>query len=228
MYHYLYKVTNTVNAKTYIGIHSTSNLEDGYLGSGVAISEAVAKYGREYFTIEILEFFDTRDMALLRESEIVNDDFVKDQTNYNLTVGGNAPPNRLGIKHTSESKRKISKFLNDNLDKCVENGKNSWKVRESKGGWTDAEIQKRVQTRKEQGSFSNDMKAANTESAIKKRVETRKKNGGYATDVSYLQNQDTVFKRTRTRIINQMKKGQTFDKSVLEKYGITESLDIRQ
>ena len=44
MYHYLYKVTNTSNQKYYIGVHSTTDLNDGYLGSGVAIKEAILKF----------------------------------------------------------------------------------------------------------------------------------------------------------------------------------------
>ena len=31
-YHYLYKITNTINYKYYYGMHSTSDLDDGYLG----------------------------------------------------------------------------------------------------------------------------------------------------------------------------------------------------
>lgn len=221
MYHYLYKVTNTSNQKYYIGVHSTTNLNDGYLGSGVAIKEAILKYGATNFSKEILEFFSSREEALKKESTIVTGDLVSNQNCYNLTAGGNAPPSRLNVPHTDETKTKISTYLNSNIEQCRENGKKSWKVRQSKGGWSEEEILKRVQTRKQQNSYNSKMLEANTEAAIKKRVETRKKNNSYNKDISYLQNRDIVFKRTRTRIINQLKRGQTFDKSILEKYNIT-------
>ena len=47
----IYKVTNLLNNKYYIGMHRTTNPNDGYLGSGVAIKKAIKKYGKEAFHI---------------------------------------------------------------------------------------------------------------------------------------------------------------------------------
>jgi len=47
MKHYVYKITNNINDKIYIGKHSSKDINrDSYLGSGIAISKAIKKYGR--------------------------------------------------------------------------------------------------------------------------------------------------------------------------------------
>lgn len=88
MKHYTYKIINNINNKYYYGIHSTSNLNDGYMGSGVLITLAIEKYGVDNFTKEILEFFPTRNDALVRESELVTMKEVNDPMCYNLMPGG--------------------------------------------------------------------------------------------------------------------------------------------
>lgn len=87
-YHFVYKTVNLVNGKYYIGVHSTSNLKDGYLGSGTQLRRAIRKYGKGNFTIEILEYHLTRELLYEREREIVTKKVINDPLCMNLKMGG--------------------------------------------------------------------------------------------------------------------------------------------
>jgi hypothetical protein len=86
--HYIYKTTCNVTKRYYIGMHSTTNLEDGYLGSGKRLRYSIRKYGKENHTKEILEFLLTREELVIRESEIVNKILISDKFCMNLKEGG--------------------------------------------------------------------------------------------------------------------------------------------
>lgn len=88
MFYYLYKITNTLNNKIYIGIHQTKDLSDGYFGSGLNLNRAIKKYGKENFVKEILEYFDNEESMIEREKQLVNSDFVKSNDTYNIMEGG--------------------------------------------------------------------------------------------------------------------------------------------
>lgn len=87
-YHCLYKTVNTKNGKYYYGIHSTKNLDDGYLGSGVALKAAIKKHGKDCFEKTILEFFPDRDSLLIAEMLVVDESIVKSAETYNVSLGG--------------------------------------------------------------------------------------------------------------------------------------------
>jgi hypothetical protein len=87
-YHYLYKTTNLKNGKFYVGMHSSNDLEDGYLGSGLRIRRSIKKYGKENFKFEILEFFDNKEKLSEAERNLVNKDFIKEPLCMNLKEGG--------------------------------------------------------------------------------------------------------------------------------------------
>ncbi len=89
MKHYLvYKITNNLNGKIYIGVHTTNNIEDGYMGSGIGINRAIKKYGVENFTKEILHECKNLDDMLSKEKELVNKDFIHRHDTYNQALGG--------------------------------------------------------------------------------------------------------------------------------------------
>lgn len=87
-YYLVYKITNLINNKFYIGIHRTTNKNDDYMGSGVNIKRAIKKYGLENFKKEILfECKNAEEMAA-KEAEIVTPEFLKRDDVYNLAKGG--------------------------------------------------------------------------------------------------------------------------------------------
>jgi hypothetical protein len=87
-HHYIYKTTCNVTGKYYIGMHSTSNLEDGYIGSGRRLWLSIKKHGKENHSIEILEWLPDRLSLKLREKEIVNENMLSDPSCMNLAIGG--------------------------------------------------------------------------------------------------------------------------------------------
>lgn len=62
----VYKITNLINGKCYIGKDKHNN--PNYLGSGRRINSAIKKYGKENFIKEILEYCNTYDE--LRDREV--------------------------------------------------------------------------------------------------------------------------------------------------------------
>lgn len=86
--YFFYKTTNKVNGHYYYGVHSTTTIEDGYLGSGRLLLKAIELYGRENFTREILRYFNTMGEALQYEAQVVTEEVVSRQDCYNMSVGG--------------------------------------------------------------------------------------------------------------------------------------------
>ena len=85
---YVYQITNMVNGKTYIGVHKTSNPQDGYLGSGLAIQRAVRKYGPHNFTKTILYECASEQEMYDQEARLVTSEFIAREDNYNMKIGG--------------------------------------------------------------------------------------------------------------------------------------------
>ena len=88
IFYLVYKLTNSVNGKIYIGCHMTKNVNDGYMGSGKRLGYAKKKYGIENFKKEILSTHETPEQMLIEEARLVNEEFLGRKDVYNLTLGG--------------------------------------------------------------------------------------------------------------------------------------------
>lgn len=123
MFYTIYKTTNQINGKIYIGYHSTLDLNDSYLGSGKILNQAIEKNGTESFTKEILYVFPSKEEALQKEREIVNEEFIQRDDTYNMKIGGEG-----GWDHTHRDPEIIAKRQNGNK-RAIKNGSAAtWKL----------------------------------------------------------------------------------------------------
>ena len=92
MFGYIYETTNLINGKKYIGKHKSSKFDNKYYGSGVALNQDIEKYGKENFSIKIIEeISDDKDYKYLSEREcswIEATNAVKSDKYYNNSYGG--------------------------------------------------------------------------------------------------------------------------------------------
>lgn len=86
MNYIVYKITNSMNNKIYIGV--TTRDFSTYHGSGSALRRDYKKYGRDKFIKEVLFSYDNIDDMLNKEKELVNEDFIKRDDTYNIILGG--------------------------------------------------------------------------------------------------------------------------------------------
>jgi len=150
----IYKTTNLINNKFYIGAHETINVNDGYLGSGILLNKAIKKYGIENFKKEILKEFNNSSEMYEEEKNIV-EKFLGNPLCYNINSGGsggwdyvnkninnkNNPMKNPDIvkkcmdankKTRNKNKEKYAKIANENLKKAIAKNIGNKKPKHSK------------------------------------------------------------------------------------------------
>lgn len=80
----VYRTTNNLNGKTYIGCHRAKTIRPSYYGSGLLILRALKKYGKRNFTKEVLFIFDNEEDMFAKEIELI----AKLKPDYNIASGG--------------------------------------------------------------------------------------------------------------------------------------------
>ena len=98
-YHGLYITECLDDGRIYVGKHSTTDLDDGYQGSGYEINDG-KNLGKKFRTTW-LEFFDSSDQAYVAEKGIVNANFIRNQRLVMNHV--------LGGRHLDEVKQSATK-----------------------------------------------------------------------------------------------------------------------
>jgi hypothetical protein len=102
LFYTIYKTTNIINGKHYIGKHQTKDLDDGYFGSGKLLKRAIKKYGIDNFVKQILRVCTTeKEMDLIEKILVVPDP----EISYNLCNGGQGGWSYLNREYWSKEKR---------------------------------------------------------------------------------------------------------------------------
>ena len=116
MKYLVYRTTNILNGKYYIGSHATTKLNDGYLGSGILLKQSIKKHGKESFTREILAEFDT--LQEMRQHEMVLvAQCCKDRKSYNLSDSGHGSVcGDDNVSKRPEVRKKISESMKGNTN----------------------------------------------------------------------------------------------------------------
>lgn len=117
---YIYKITNKINGRWYIGKHNGS--DPNYMGSGKLLKQAYEKYGKENFEKTILEFCQSEEELNFREQYYISEtNAVNDKLSYNLAKGGNGgdlsnfiPYDK--INYTNHKMEKVREWFNSLTD----------------------------------------------------------------------------------------------------------------
>lgn len=129
---YIYKTTNLINGKVYIG-KSEKEFTTEYLGSGVLLSKAIKKYGKENFKVELVEECSTIDILNDREKFWISEHMGNDC--YNIAEGGSGG-NTLGNHPNKKSHYKsISKKISETLKRHPVSDEQRKKQSKSHTGW---------------------------------------------------------------------------------------------
>lgn len=105
MFGYIYKTTNLLNNKIYIGQHKSELFDTKYFGSGKILKNAINKYGIENFRCEILqECANQQDLDKAEIYWIDKFNSTNSAIGYNICSGGNGTS---GYIFTDEVKKKI-------------------------------------------------------------------------------------------------------------------------
>nr|DAO71558.1 MAG TPA: GIY-YIG nuclease superfamily protein [Caudoviricetes sp.] len=130
MYHYVYKIIQLSTRKEYIGIHSTDDFNDGYMGSGTLIKPAVDACPDD-FVKTIIWMCDTREEAEELESTLVTEEYLKEnfpERTFNQVPGGKVS---LGVvkrwqRKLYPNKSRVGNGANAGKIKVTDGKRNMW------------------------------------------------------------------------------------------------------
>jgi len=85
-YGYVYRITNLVNGKTYIGQHKIVKGEKwlSYMGSGRLIRLSLKKYGKSNFAKQLIYYAESKKDLDKSENKFIQEELLKGKSEYNI------------------------------------------------------------------------------------------------------------------------------------------------
>ena len=119
-YGYIYKTTNLITGKIYVGKKTfEKNRNRTYFGSGTLLLQALKKYGKENFAVEILDFaVDKAHLNLLEKWWIQYLDSRNPNVGYNIVAGGQGAGNGGALKGRKQKRYVIEAMRKSNLGRA--------------------------------------------------------------------------------------------------------------
>ena len=121
---YVYIVKNKLNSKKYIGSHcwDSEGIDPNYYGSGTFITKAIEKFGRENFTIEVVNYYNTDKECREAEDKLLKEvNACLDMNYYNVVNSsyGFSEEEKRKLWSTNEFKEKYETLLRETYIKLT-------------------------------------------------------------------------------------------------------------
>lgn len=134
--HIIYKVTNRINGKIYIGQTSLSlterkagHIRKARAGCPYLLARAIVKYGADNFIFETINHCSSKEELDAKEIELIREYKSKSPVGYNMTDGGEGT---LGFFPGEETRLKMGKAHKGNKYSLGVKHSEEWKTRKSK------------------------------------------------------------------------------------------------
>lgn len=182
IYGYIYKTTNLVNGKIYVG-KKTGEFDSNYLGSGRYLNNAINKYGRLNFNVIVIDY--AVNLSDLNNKEIFWISFYRSHEfeMYNISKGGDGGNTFLNLTE-SDRQARINKIkLHGYFSTLSKSQSKEMHARSVASRKRNAELRGYWFTEETRRHMSDGQKnkaplsEAEKSDMIKRRVETRKRNG---------------------------------------------------
>jgi hypothetical protein len=162
-FYIIYKTSNLITCKSYIGKHTTSNLEDGYLGSGKILGRSIKKHGIENFKKEILCYCNSRKELNEKERELIKEHNTLSPNGYNLLKGGDG-----GFEYINDNKLNPTVQIKSAKSKVMFLLKTDQNFRNKFSKIMSTATKKAIQNSKLKGTYTNNFTGKHHSDSTKK------------------------------------------------------------